>query len=594
MGSREPPLGTRAQSAPLGLLLVFAVMFIGATAVVALGSGAITTTQDQLANERAEQALTQLDSETALVALGSSNAQTVHIPGGVNDGYVLDETAGHVTIEHEKPSGTVTLVDRDLGSVRTTGASSTVAYQGGGVWKETDGGSVMVSPPEFHYRNATLTFPIISVEGDTSLSERASVRRTSSNEVDVSNPIQNGTIVVTITSDYYRAWGQYFETRTDGEVSYDPPNQRVTIDLVTPIGTTKLTSAVAGLSSGSLQVQGNGGRPCGDSPGSNPFYTDSYNSSEPGDYCSQYSSGATGSNGNVTFGGSVDYQGNANFHGNIRSGSDVDITGSADINGDIYWTDSFSASGSASYDSEEQISGVDTRSPLNHFVATMGQDVADDNDNDDANDAYDAITGGPDPTLDFSSRSTVTIENAGRYHLERIDLGSGETLELDTNDGAITIVVDEYVDVSGTIDVQGDNRVNVYVRTMGANPSDGKVSVSGWRDAGLRVHGGTVSVPGDDAPQLRFYANDTFNASVDGGQFTGVLWAPVGAGGPGGTRVENGDIYGGIVSGDVNIDTKGRIHYDQALGDTQVVSRKANVVKITYVHVSENTVRFED
>ena len=593
MGTRRWRPGQRGQSAPLGLLLVFAVMFISTTAVVALGAGAIDSTQDQLATEGAQYAMTQLDSQTALVALGTSSSQTVQIPSSVNGGYTLDETAGHVTVEHQQPTGTVTLVDTDLGTVRRADSLGTIAYQGGGVWKRTGDSSVMISPPEFHYRNATLTFPIVTVEGDRSLSNRATVSRTGVDQVDVANPIQNGTIQVTITSEYYQAWGRYFETRTDGEVSYDPTNQRVIIDLVTPIGNTKLSSGVAGLSAGNLDVQGNGGLPCGDN-GGDKFYTDSYNSLNPGDYCDQYDDGRTGSKGNVSFGGDVDYQGNANFLGNIRSGGDVDITGNADIQGDIYWTDSFSASGSASYDSETQISGVAERAELNTFVGSRGQAVADDNDNGDANDGYDAITSGPNPRLDYSTRSTVEIENAGEYHLQRIDLASGETLELDTSDGDITLAVDEYVDVSGRIDIEGDNTVFVYVRTMGANPSDGKVSVGGWRDAGLRVHDGKVNVEGNDSTQFRVYANDTFNTSVENGQFTGVIWSPVGADGPGGFTIGHGDVYGGVVSGDVFIETKGRIHYDEALGQTQVVTRDANVIRITYVHVSENTVRFED
>ncbi|WP_254278980.1 DUF7289 family protein [Haloarcula marina] len=574
--------GERGQSAPLGMALVFAVMILGTTAVLALGVGAITTTQAGLEDQRSQKAMTQLDSQAALVALGNTDAQSVVLPSASGADYTVDESAGSIRIEHEKTGTTTTLVDRSLGTVQTSGTSTSLAYQGGGVWRKTDNGSVMVSPPEFHYRNATLTLPIISVEGDDSLSDRASIRRTAHDNVDVTNPIRDGTIVVTVDSAYYKAWGRYFETRTDGEVSYDHANDRVTIDLVTPIGQTRVQSAVAGLSSGDLSVQGNGGTPCGGA--GDKIYTDSYNSSKPGDYCAQYP-GSTGNNGNITFGGDVDYQGNANFNGDIRSGGVVDITGNADINGDIYWTDSFSASGAASYDSATQISGVQTQSRINDIVGAKGREIADDNDNAAAGSA---ITGG-DRLADGDHTLTT-----GSYHFADLTVDEDDTLTLDTSGGDVTIAVDEYVDVEGEIEVTGDNVVRLYVRTMGANPSDGKVS-TGWRNVGLRIHDdGEVVVPGNDAPQLRVYGNDTLNASVDDGEFTGVIWAPVGGGAPGGFEVTHGDVYGGIVSGDVFIRTQGRIHYDQALEEEQIVSRDASVARITYVHISENVIEFED
>jgi len=508
-GPKEERKG-RGQSNPIAVVLVFGLVIASTTIVVIAGGSAIQSTQSQLGTASAENSMTQLDSQAALVALGQSGSQRVDLGVNTNGGYRVDETTGKMTVEHRKSATTDVIFSKDLGAVtHESDDGTTIAYQGGGVWRSTGAGeSVMVSPPEFHYRGSTLTLPIITINHGEQITERAVIRRNDTTQHYPNqtrgnvNPIDEGRIFVTVKSEYYQAWGQYFAERTDGVVEYDHPNNEVTVELVTPVRQTTATAAVAGLSSGSLQTQGNGGEP-------------------------------------------------------------------------------------ARYDSAQQISGVQTQPKINRIVGTKGSQIAGDNDNNDANDAYDAITSSPDPELNFGGvGSSVEIDNAGQYHLKRLDIGSGQTVTLDTDDGDITIVVDEYVSVDGRLEVDGDNTVRIYVRTMG--PS-GTVS-TGWRDAGLKVHGGNVDIPGNDSPQLRIYGNDTFNASVEQGQFNGVVWAPVGAGGPGGFRVRQSDVYGSVVSGDVQMENKGRIHYDEALRREEIVSPDESVTEITYLHVSTNEI----
>jgi hypothetical protein len=105
----------------------------------------------------------------------------------------------------------------------------------------------MISPPEFHYRAQTLTLPIVQVTGSASVggSARATVSRgeflarnvypnesrSFDNGEPFLNPVQNGSVIVRIESEYARAWGTYFAERTDGVVSY-PSDGVVTVELV--------------------------------------------------------------------------------------------------------------------------------------------------------------------------------------------------------------------------------------------------------------------------------------------------------------------------------------------------------------------------
>lgn len=242
--------GTRAQSETVGVALLLGLTILGTVAVVAFGAAALTDTEQRSQVQRAQQVMTLFDSQAAQVAVGDSTVQTVEL-GGSGGTYRVDPGAGTVNITHFNHTGTgdnATLLETTaLGAVIYENGDTTVAYQGGGVWRtHRSGNATMISPPEFHFRGATLTFPIIVTEGDGSVSGRATAVVDESlrarpvytnasasypNGDDYTNPITDGTVVVEIESAYSRAWGAYFDDRTEGNVTY-PDADTVRIELI--------------------------------------------------------------------------------------------------------------------------------------------------------------------------------------------------------------------------------------------------------------------------------------------------------------------------------------------------------------------------
>ena len=49
-------------------------------------------------------------------------------------------------------------------------------------------------------------------------------------------------------------------------------------------------------------------------------------------------------------------------------------------------------------------------------------------------------------------------------------------------------------------------------------------------------------------------------------------------------------MYGGIVTGTANINTQAGLHYDEALAAEQALAPDADVVQVTYLHISVNSV----
>lgn len=245
MSTPRPPLDRfardrRAQSETLAVLLLVALTVVGGGTVLVFGASAIDDATTSVDIGKAEHAMTQLDSKTSLVAHGSSDTQRIDFGRAGRGTTAVDESSGRMTVRIVNgTNGNETILDEQLGTVTYERGSTTLAYQGGGVWRRDGNGSTMVSPPEFHYQSGTLTLPLVRVRSD-GLSGRA-VRITQPTPADGrfpnatrSNPLTKGRVHVTVRSNYYRAWGTYFEERTSGNVSYDHANESATIELITP------------------------------------------------------------------------------------------------------------------------------------------------------------------------------------------------------------------------------------------------------------------------------------------------------------------------------------------------------------------------
>jgi hypothetical protein len=274
----------RAQTSPLSVLLILSITLTAATVIVVFGGAALEGVQQESRVGQAEQAMTQFDSRTAQVALGDSSSQNINI-GQQNGNYRVDEDAGAIRIYHEDydDNGTIEYIYgsednwKSLGAVVYEGADTRIAYQGGGVWRENDGGSsTMVSPPEFHYRDATLTFPLIRVSGDDSAGGRTTARVTHSGVDPVfphpdrtydgssesyENPMERGSILVEIRGRYCTGWESFFESRSEGSIEQrcaEGDANTVVVDLTAPFEQTFENDVIV---TDNYIQNGNGGEP---------------------------------------------------------------------------------------------------------------------------------------------------------------------------------------------------------------------------------------------------------------------------------------------------------------------------------------------
>ena len=566
----------------IGLVLVFGIVLAGTIAVVVLGAGAIEESQERVSQERTEKAMTQFDSKAALVALGSSNTQQVSFGADRRGSYDLEEDSGwlRVTTENQSSGNTTILLNETLGAVTTESANSTLAYQGGGVWRTAgEDSSVMLSPPEFHYRGDTLTLPVVTLSGESSLGDRASISHEKTIQeypnatADLTNPVQNRKVTVTVQSEYYQGWGFYFETRTEGGVSYDHGNKRVNLTLIDTNGHRPITAGLGVFGGGSGEVEIKGGNSTDalasynstaytgtSAPGSGDF-------AFGGDIVTNHDlkfSAQVGIDGNVTTSGSVEFAtswNNPDIEGYLAHGGNLTFKSSNDSCSDFVteW-----CNGNGSVESRDSIDAE-----VNDKIETYKSD-----NNNDAESCLSHNNG-----LDWNCGNTITLD-AGNYFINGSDLqvDNGNTLVLNTTDGDIDIAISGGQSVAITeqnteVEVVGNGTVEMYT------------------DHSYQIQKAEVWNEGWDADQLWLYCSSSCQGDAlqvqNNADVNAVFYGP----GVDQIQIKKSDIYGAVIAGgQVQVGTNSRIIFDSRL-ERQRVLKGPTLPSVSYLQVSVNRVR---
>lgn len=225
----------RGQSEVIGLVLLIGLsMFVIGSAVV-MGGSAISDLSTQTDAENAANSISNVESEMSAVAIGSSRSRRVSLSQTTTGIYHVDPDSGSVTITYTGGDEDWS-VNRTLGAVTYNGSRRDVAYQGGGVWMKQGNYTNTISSPEYHYRDASLTFPIVQIDSPgarvTAYENVLSETELESGSLDY--PLTEGTVRVSVQSQYYQGWYEFFKQRTDGEATIHHTNNTATTKLVVP------------------------------------------------------------------------------------------------------------------------------------------------------------------------------------------------------------------------------------------------------------------------------------------------------------------------------------------------------------------------
>jgi hypothetical protein len=549
----------RAVSTVLSFILIVSMVVTVSVGILLVGMDGVDRAQANAETSSVEYTMSELNSQASLVALDSNNRTRTVDLGAAAQGNAEVVDDGRITVEVDYASGSSrTVMDEQMGSIKYTNpqTGNVVAFQGGGVWKQTDSGSSMVSPPEFHYRDSTLTLPAMTI--DTSASsvtgQYVTVKRTDTETMyplpSDKNPIEDGEITITIESEYYEAWGTFFEERTESDVTYDHANERVQVTLITELETETLSAGVAATAE-TFVIK-------------NPHVT-------TGSYDSRVGPSTATSEGDLRAQGDIVIDANAEVDGDLIAGGEVRFKpghSNAEVRGNISHTDGCSHNhyGSCDPAATGWVAGnasVDTSNSISGIVDNKMEDISENGDE-----------------VDLSAESSL---DNGTYYVTDGDLSSN-SLDLNTSDGDIVIGIKgdftwENSDISVTDPDQGS--VRIYTNASSVEVTDTTV-------------GDTVD---RKSASFWIYGKQGLDATIKGGttEFVGVLYAPSDVQGPGYGVVEITDhatVYGGIAAGgeSVDLDVQANVYRDKALESTNPLEQTTTSSYVTFIHVTKNEI----
>lgn len=557
----------RGQSSVLGTTVILGFVLLVTTSLVGVGAHTLSTSQDAAEGQNVEHSMTQLDSRASLVALEGAESQTVDMGTGNGDGTVNVREKGWIRLEllNTSTGDRTTIMNKSLGAVVYENGDEQIAYQGGGVWKvDGKGNATMISPPEFKYSQGTITFPVVSVQGQATNVETLTIQRSGQETVfpvkgneSLSNPVKERALIVTIKSDYYRGWETYFDNRVGGNLTVQEADEKLEVELSPPPEHRSVESALVSTSPGPrIELSGNGGT---------DGFVKSYNSTQGNVTAS------VGEDAEIVSPGGVELSGSSQIYGDVITEGDVVLSGNSVIHGNASHQGSVYEHGA-----NAKVKGWDAKNgtvselgEIDKTVAYQVDRLEENNNNADEDD----ITS--DNEL---AEGDKTLED-GEYYLDGVEVEEGETLTLDVSDGNITIGVDDDVDVQGEIQVVGNDGTENHVTI--------------WMDdRDIDIDGGEVRTEGDEAPAFWLYGPAGTDIQMDNhALYTGVVYAPGNKDKAGTVNLQSqSKVYGSIVGGKITMRSGSQVYFDKALSSETVVLKSNSFRIYEYLHITTNTV----
>lgn len=588
----------RGASEVVAVTLLIAVVMLGISSVLLIGGPQLLTSQEEVEIRQAERAMTQFDSSADRIIRGSSTTQEVDLGlRGHRGALDVEPEQGNITVnfvDSFEDGGDVEVLNAELGTIRYENGDTTVAYQGGGVWRSDGGNATMVSPPVITLTDRTLKVPVVtladdgSVHTDLQLSQaQEPIQHYPDQRERFENKVGPAMIHIIVESDYYEAWGQYFEDETGAVVQYDHEDKKVAVILTGhPLDYSPEAGVITTSSTGEVRLEGTGA------------YVDSYNSTN-GTYAETQTS-----EGIVKSAGSVDMRGNSHIAGHVDADQDI-VIGSDDarIEKDAEAGDRVFPADEESVGGEivNNTAGVVSIPPMDAFISPRVASLEAENDNAQT----DVIT--DDGELNFTE-GTETLDT-GEYYLTEAEL-EDQTLVLDTTEGDITLGVENWITLrgsggstdAGVIEVKGPNTVQVYVN--GSTGHSVNPTGMGTRDLHFYVEEDAAIKTVDDevetSTQFQVLGPSWFEGAVAGSRgegknasMTGMIIAPAGPLGDGYFNVKHANVYGSVLAGNITLGQYGQVHFDHAIKDLTIPVGE-QVPRVEYMYVTEHQLEVKE
>ena len=199
----------RGQTATIGVVLLLGMVAISAIGIFLVAGHTVAVIEQDAETERIENSFVELSHSMASATSASETRFATSLAVG-ESGAVVKSDTGNIRIQGGDVDTNIS-----VGEIEYRGDDGTrIAYQAGGVWRETGNDTHMLSAPPLEYDHAseTLWFPIVETVGDEELGlGDVTITHIETDPLHEANRIENDSVTVTVKSEYYRGWQYYFE-----------------------------------------------------------------------------------------------------------------------------------------------------------------------------------------------------------------------------------------------------------------------------------------------------------------------------------------------------------------------------------------------
>ncbi|GAB3034968.1 DUF7289 family protein [Natronobiforma cellulositropha] len=202
----------------LGFVILFGVVAIASVGILLVAGQTTTDIEQNAEKERIEGAFTELSAELETAASSRDVTRSVDLGHDPAMGEIAFVENGQIDVFVDDSSvfddGPQPL--RSLEWTATDGTS--VAYQGGGVWRNSGDGSAVVSSPSLYHREGTFVLPVMNLT-EANVSDDGDLTLQNHGSSSLSQFTNGGEIRLEVTSVYYGGWQTYLESAfPDAEV----------------------------------------------------------------------------------------------------------------------------------------------------------------------------------------------------------------------------------------------------------------------------------------------------------------------------------------------------------------------------------------
>lgn len=241
MSERAWVFDENAVSEVFGYIILIAVVITTIGIIFVESMPDILHSQNKAQFQNVEQAFTVLDSHAKKSQYSNylSQMTEMDLEGG---SISVNDSSNDSYIAINFLDGTQ-IYNGTLGTIRYSIDGEEIGYQGGGLWeKYADSGSVMVSAPDFNFNGVTLTLPLTQLNGNGGAAGSGKayvITKSQSMPITIypnltlspnaTNPVTASQVYVKIRSDYYVAWANYINKRTEAAAVPYPNNKTVIV-----------------------------------------------------------------------------------------------------------------------------------------------------------------------------------------------------------------------------------------------------------------------------------------------------------------------------------------------------------------------------